>query len=432
MIAELPPFDFVARENLAHVLGEPVVAVPGTVREWIWSHDGRHILATRRAPLAVFDREPARTSELVLWSRADGSSRVVARIPRSVQAITSFGFVGSGPDVAFSLSPQARDEQYQVIRWSQGTGRTVVERAGPNPHEITFSQSKPMGVWTEEREVEGVRVSTTSAAGLLAQGQSFPIQVPTGFLLFPFFTFQPDLPVAFSAAPVGNPGKIQVLGLTQRGLEPVATGEVVQEGAAESKFFTVWDRALAAGGVRTPILIRREARRPDLTDRTPGAHAVIARGGFSPAISPDSMGVGYVSQGALFVRPISTMDLALAKKAVEAREQAEAVSQAKQVALALLIYATDYDDAFPPSDNWRDRVMPYIKSADMLARFDYTPPPGQITDPSGTTIGSIQTSSGTAIAYADGSVRWRPNTPARTSRLLLADRPRGAWIASSR
>lgn len=40
------------------------------------------------------------------------------------------------------------------------------------------------------------------------------------------------------------------------------------------------------------------------------------------------------------------------------------LSRTKQVALALLIYQSDFDDVYPPCDTWVDAVYPYVKSLD--------------------------------------------------------------------
>ncbi|MBC8064001.1 MAG: DUF1559 domain-containing protein [Chlorobia bacterium] len=42
------------------------------------------------------------------------------------------------------------------------------------------------------------------------------------------------------------------------------------------------------------------------------------------------------------------------------------LSNVKQMALACIMYASDYDDRFPNRDNWMDASVPYLKDEDLL------------------------------------------------------------------
>ena len=103
----------------------------------------------------------------------------------------------------------------------------------------------------------------------------------------------------------------------------------------------------------------------------------------------------------------------------------DAMMKSKHAALGLLIYASDYDDLFPPSSNWQELVDPYIKNSDITANFNYLlngEELANIANPAETVLGIVSTPYGEAIAYADGHVIWRPN-PSKASLLLtlLAD-----------
>jgi len=53
----------------------------------------------------------------------------------------------------------------------------------------------------------------------------------------------------------------------------------------------------------------------------------------------------------------------------EARERAQqsaCLSNLKQLALATLMYAQDYDEVFPPADKWCDGVMPYLRNEELF------------------------------------------------------------------
>jgi len=109
------------------------------------------------------------------------------------------------------------------------------------------------------------------------------------------------------------------------------------------------------------------------------------------------------------VRRIIGIDKILYLQMREAALRTEAMSAAKQCALALIMYASDSDDVAPPPHD-RDKLLPYIKDRSILDRFVYTFPGGSLDNlknPSEVEIGYVEGPGGRAIAYADGSVKWR-------------------------
>lgn len=103
----------------------------------------------------------------------------------------------------------------------------------------------------------------------------------------------------------------------------------------------------------------------------------------------------------------------LAMKALEAAEKARIISDAKQVATAMHIYAADYDDNLPSNNgDWMEALFPYTKNRQLFDGFVYTFGGGNlndIKDPSTTELGYKEGPGGRAVAYADGHVRWIPN-----------------------
>ena len=77
-------------------------------------------------------------------------------------------------------------------------------------------------------------------------------------------------------------------------------------------------------------------------------------------------------------------------------------------------YAADYDDVLPPGDNWQDRVMPYIRNADLMRGFQYMGAGqnmAQIQNPSETLMGIVVGKYGRVLVFADSSARWEPFRP---------------------
>ena len=128
-------------------------------------------------------------------------------------------------------------------------------------------------------------------------------------------------------------------------------------------------------------------------------------------LSPTGDAVYYVDGGVAKVRPLVQLSDDQKRDLFDAVKK-EAISNAKQCALGLLMYSNDADDLLPPGGGF-EFVEPYIKNDDVMADFMYTPPSelntGKIANPTATPIGYINGPGGQAIAYADGHVVWIPS-----------------------
>lgn len=131
------------------------------------------------------------------------------------------------------------------------------------------------------------------------------------------------------------------------------------------------------------------------------------------ALSPTNNAVFYTTKGVPMVRGLVSMPKELAMKALEAAEKARLISETKQVATAMHIYAADYDDNLPNNNgDWMEALYPYTKNRQLLDGFVYTFGGGNLTDikdPSTTELGYKEGPGGRAVAYADGHVKWIPN-----------------------
>ena len=53
-------------------------------------------------------------------------------------------------------------------------------------------------------------------------------------------------------------------------------------------------------------------------------------------------------------------------RATQSAQRAECASHVRQLALATIMYASDYDDQLPPADNWVEALQPYFRNRDIL------------------------------------------------------------------
>lgn len=128
-------------------------------------------------------------------------------------------------------------------------------------------------------------------------------------------------------------------------------------------------------------------------------------------LSPNQFQIGYTSQRMLWVRPLQPISIEMYAQAVAAQLRAEAISRAKQVAVAWQIYLADHHDTWDGGDPI-SLLEPYTKNRSLFDGFVFNIPVGNAIDiksPAETEIGHIPMAGGRVVAYADSSVRWVPD-----------------------
>ena len=131
-----------------------------------------------------------------------------------------------------------------------------------------------------------------------------------------------------------------------------------------------------------------------------------------PNFGPKNDCVVYEDAGALLIREIKPMDLTMARKLMAMESKRKAISDAKQAATGLSVYAADNDNVLPGAEGWENKVAPYFKNSDFLRDFNYTFKGGNVNtidNPGSTELGFIMGPGGRAVAYCDGHVKWIPN-----------------------
>lgn len=101
------------------------------------------------------------------------------------------------------------------------------------------------------------------------------------------------------------------------------------------------------------------------------------------------------------------------KEAIEKQAVIQnALQVGKQVGTAFLMYLMD-QEKMPSKQGFREEVLPYMKSKDMLSQFVYTGSEdldlGKASNPSQIEVGFVPAPGGRAVVYADGHVVWVPD-----------------------
>jgi len=136
-------------------------------------------------------------------------------------------------------------------------------------------------------------------------------------------------------------------------------------------------------------------------------------------VAPQDDAILYVAHGAAFYREIRRTSADAIREMQDQVDRKKYLSQAQQIGAALLMYAQDYDERFPP--NFGDEgvsqvLMPYLKDmgvfeVDGVFAFRYRMD-GQslanIETPATTEVGYLELPNGRMVIYADGHVKWQP------------------------
>lgn len=119
--------------------------------------------------------------------------------------------------------------------------------------------------------------------------------------------------------------------------------------------------------------------------------------------------VFYVAKSRLYSCELERVDLQVYLDAKAAADRSVALSRAKQVALGIILFASDNNDNYPTASGFQDAVKPYLKNDQLLDGFVYTFKGGSASDvqnPSSTELGYIDINGGRVVAYVDGHVKF--------------------------
>lgn len=132
--------------------------------------------------------------------------------------------------------------------------------------------------------------------------------------------------------------------------------------------------------------------------------------------------VAYLSHGDLFVADLSTRDATIKEKyfagePLSCREEQQlALGELKQIGLATIQYAQDYDEHYPPQENVGDTIRPYLPPDTLMqignAKFVYHAPAdlalSAMDSPADTVLGTLDLPCARVTLYADGHVKALP------------------------
>ncbi|MDX2064937.1 MAG: hypothetical protein SFX74_04255 [Fimbriimonadaceae bacterium] len=417
------PRDYVVGKRTSYLMEPPTVLSPMPALSFTWSGDSRTLLYTQVAsPIGkrlldiVSGITPAKPGdfrpEIVIHEVASGRTR---RIPLSLdgQVAPDARFVGQTSTVLYTLTRyQSGGFSCESASLLTVDGRTV----NLDPTLITGqTEILPSPTLAEIYVVN--RVGEANGTTMTVRSVDLNGRVrPVGTITGPSLT--PSADGKSLNAVIRTPGSSQV---TRRSLD-VATGKVTE--SVTSSADALKDE-VGASDKAGPILVM------EMVKTVPGGTSTIrlvASDGAEDqesglltqsgreryvAVSPNARFVAYATEGVTLLRALQPIDTALVEQLAERAAQNHAMSDAKQVATAFMMYAGDYNDTLPSNAaGWQDNVNPYLRNREAAGKFVYMFSGGSLSDvknPSQTILGFIATKTGRAVAYADSSVKWVPN-----------------------
>lgn len=444
---------FVLAGKHAHALAGPVKLICNpSVVEADWSPDGNFVIVhqmednpTREQMKQAFMDSESNLEEgpvsIKIWNRKSGRLAEVMRIDPSITEIVSFEWVGGTSTILASITESSgldnergrRDGLSQVIEIDALTGskRTLISsRVGDGIH-VTSVGKLPLalmlnaaGAAEEAYQLTVYRPGKALLAQSVPRGHSPMAVTPDGVTLL-------------MAGITRDAQRIRAVSYLAMNLSTGVVSQASPNAMTDENLIHLWERFQVGSEGElslepelgtfiqeqlTPVYIVSADRDPKPKGRKRVTPSLLVSGEAQmAALSPNGNAVIYVTRGMLFLRNIVALDMAEFEKA----ERADAMNRAKQVALAMLMYASDYDDiAVPNQSDWKDLVEPYIRRSDFFDSFEYTFAGGAITDvrdPSAAQLGYIPVTGGRVVAFLDGHVEFRASG---LEEQPVSDRPR--------
>lgn len=435
-----PRLDMIFTSKDAVVLGPAIAITKGIPRESHWSSDGKWLfiesleskfdassLVSQIIGATEPESSPSSETVLSIYSVDRNSQAVVARFPASRRSLDQVEWLPGNRAVAFTLyeMPPVKDQEGPLTQTAYiataGNGQSFqILKAAENEMVEFHSSEKARSaiVTVTSREEEGPRTSRAHVIG--ADGRlSGAIQLKENFQGI-FWDAKGNGPyTAYLVPKTANKKAHLIYFLTN--FQTGALTEVSDpewEGYEEKSSEYHFQNGASAAQLKLARATKKSLWL-ESSFESDYKFALVALDADRYEASPTSNAVYYTSQGIGMIRLMPRISKETATKAI----QAAVVREAKQVGIAMMMYAADYDDDMPLNDaEWKDSVDPYLRDRVMMEGFNYTYQGGNIgklADPSKTEIGYKDGPGGKAVVYADGSVQWVPNNSPVT---LFTDR----------
>lgn len=427
----------------------PEVAVAGGVDMAMWSSDGKYVLARRtgikmtqevikgllartlqRPPgevaITVWDAKTHESKDV--WKAAMGAGSI-ERVNWLPQSSTALAIISVTMPQKTPQEPIQRRRGILRINAETGTSKIVLDQPEDYNWDLNISPIRPVAIlkYSKPEMVptktadgkEGMRVSVwNQSVSIVREGGTIsqPIPLPENVVVQNVAwtaTGDPILEGIDWPRPPGTKPTVKYLSLDVRTgtIKPTQTPPsalvfkpqgmdgplhlkrgttVVKEADSSRTLSTLWLETLT------------ESTQP---------RALVALDATAGVISPAGDAVLYQSSGTAYVAPLIRMSKQDYAQLVDAAQRTVVLSNAKQLGLAALMYAQDYDENLPGAGgDLNGKLTPYLQNSSLFDGFVYTfggGPLKDIAEPANTELGYVNGPGGKAVIFADGHVKWR-------------------------
>jgi hypothetical protein len=417
----------------AYVLQPPEMIAGGNVIRHSVSSSGAFVLAVRRTPprlpASLTEKSSPNTAEisLHLWDTAERKGAVLWRDTSTERVPVGLSLEGFFPNTNLALirvsrGSDARPEGSRFFLVNAGK-RTVREIAsGPLDDRLILSRSQPRAAIFSETD-RTMRIIREDG-GI---SQSFPLAVPgwDGGFLFWFWHKDGKNLVGWYAGKDENdkPKKMAVLLDSD-------TGKRTPHDPRPNQPESEKDSSVPPPPIQIHTdkgEVKREDTQVNLTPlwlvgtgKDAEGRALLTANGSRPELL--SRAALFYSAGALYAAPLQRIDRETYVAMRRQQWRMQAMTNAKQIGLGMMMYAQDYDGNFPsPDGNLKEVVNPYLKNDSLwnnpeTGRFGFQAAYKQTTlsgfsSPSTTALGYLTGPGGRAVIYVDGHVKWEDENP---------------------
>lgn len=435
-MGEGPEFVLSGETAFGLIAAEPVAG--GIAQKISWSDNGRYLVCTRfdiggragfenfltqktppmEAEQSIIAYDVEKRKATVLWKSLASKGQMLNF--QWIKGTTTLAGVVTRPTPAVEGAASAMHSEVVVMDAATGSSRTVLGE-GQQDFDLQFS---PVGSFVLVGAPLFVQETVPSRdAGLRGHWETkYRVLSPDGRVGQPieaakgafFMSWAPDgVSPLLSVYEKSGEGKY----VRSTRLIDLKTGSSTLV-AGEPKIYTgstAPGRIVAGPGTGSlTVLKTTKGIQPAWLASSDGeTQALIAANVSEVALSPKLTAVAYISEGAALVRPIIQVPKEVFAQARSAAERTRIMSNAKQVGLALIMYAADMDDTLPTTQSDVGALIdPYLRNREISAGFVYTFSGGLMTEiksPAETEMGYIPGPGGRAVVYTDGHVKWVPD-----------------------